>query len=68
MTGILEPIIAGIIVSLVNRFILNKQNLLPLLQQQQQQGLTGESTAINSAASVASSNSSQNNGVVHLSH
>jgi hypothetical protein len=68
MTGILEPIIAGIIVSLVNRFILNKQNLLPLLQQQQ--GLTGESTAINSAsASVASSSSSsQNNGVVHMSH
>jgi len=65
MTGIIEPIIAGIVVSLINRFILNKQNLQPLLQQQ---GLTGESTAINSAASVASSNSSQNNGVVHLSH
>jgi hypothetical protein len=68
MTGIIEPIIAGIVVSLINRFILNKQNILPLLQQQQQQGLTAESTAINSAASVASSNSSQNNGVVHLSH
>ena len=67
MTGIIEPIIAGIVVSLINRFILNKQNLLPLLQQQQ--GLTGESTAINSAsASVASSDSSQNNGVVHMSH
>jgi hypothetical protein len=65
MTGIIEPIIAGIVVSLINRFILNKQNLQPLLQQQ---ALTGESTAINSAASVASSNSSQNNGVVHLSH
>jgi len=66
MTGIIEPIVAGIVVSLSNRFILNKQNLLPLLQQQQQQGLAGESTAINSAA--ASSNSSQNNGVVHMSH
>ena len=66
MTGIIEPIIAGIVVSLINRFILNKQNLQPLLQQQ---GLTGESTAINSAsASVASSDSSQNNGVVHMSH
>ena len=68
MAGILEPIIAGIIVSLVNRFILNKQNLLPLLQQQQQQGLTGESTAINSAsASVASSSSSsQNLSLIHI--
>jgi len=66
MTGIIEPIIAGIVVSLINRFILNKQNLQPLLQQE---GLTGESTAINSAsASVASSNSCQNNGIVHLSH
>ena len=65
MTGIIEPIIDGIVVSLINRFILNKQNLQPLLQQQ---ALTGESTAINSAASVASSNSSQNNGVVHMSH
>jgi len=66
MTGIIEPIVAGIVVSLINRFILNKENLQPLLQQQQ--GQTGESTAINSAASVASSNSSQNNGVVHMSH
>jgi len=66
MTGIIEPIIAGIVVSLINRFILNKQNLQPLLQQQ---ALTGESTAINSAsASVASNDSSQSNGVVHMSH
>jgi hypothetical protein len=66
MTGIIEPIVAGIVVSLINRFILNKQNLQPLLQQQ---GLTSESTAINSAsASVASSDSSQNNGAVHMSH
>jgi hypothetical protein len=66
MTGIIEPIIAGIVVSLINRFILNKQNLQPLLQQQ---ALAGESTAINSAsASVASNDSSQSNGVVHMSH